>query len=45
MPPVRYPVAWTTEAARKPAARAFVAFLLSPDAQAILARHGFGPLP
>jgi molybdate transport system substrate-binding protein len=40
--PVRYPIA-STVAAREPAlARAFVAFVRSPEAARILARHGFG---
>lgn len=36
----RYPIAAVTDA---PAADAFVAFVRSPDGQAILSRHGFGP--
>src|SRR5690606_36506805 len=39
--PIRYPIA-STAAAREPAlARAFVAFVRSPEAGVILERHGF----
>jgi molybdate transport system substrate-binding protein len=38
--PITYPIALTTRA-RNPAASSFVAFVLSPEGQAILARHGF----
>lgn len=38
---IRYPLAVTTAAANPVAARRFVAFILSPAGQAILARHGF----
>src|SRR5690606_37380035 len=37
-----YPIAVTTDADRPRAARAFVAFVRSPDGQKILASHGFG---
>lgn len=39
-PPIRYPAAMLR--GRGEAARAFVAFLVTPEAQAILARAGFG---
>jgi len=39
----RYPVAALAEASNRAAARAFVAFLLSPSGQATLARFGFLP--
>lgn len=38
---IRYPIAVTTAAANPAEARRFVAFILSPAGQAILARHGF----
>jgi molybdate transport system substrate-binding protein len=38
-----YPVAVVKGADNEATARAFVAFLLSPDGQAILQRFGFGP--
>lgn len=40
--PVSYPIAVTTNAADKKAARLFVDFVLSPEGQAVLARYGFG---
>jgi molybdate transport system substrate-binding protein len=42
--PIVYPAAVVRDAPNPPGARAFVAFLRSPSAQAILARHGFTPL-
>ncbi|MGZ5715284.1 MAG: molybdate ABC transporter substrate-binding protein, partial [Caldimonas sp.] len=41
-PPVLYPVAPLVSSPNPPAARQFVAYLVSPPAQAVLARHGFG---
>lgn len=38
-----YPIAVLAGAADRDAAREFVAFVVSPDAQAILARYGFAP--
>ena len=40
--PVTYPVAVVAESRNKAGARAFVAFLSSAEAQAILAKFGFG---
>ncbi len=40
--PVRYPVAPVTASANGAEARRFVAFLLGPQAQGVLAAHGFG---
>jgi molybdate transport system substrate-binding protein len=40
--PVRYPAAVVADARNPVAAAAFVAYLLSPAAQAILAKYGFG---
>jgi molybdate transport system substrate-binding protein len=40
--PVRYPAAVVQDSRQPAAARAFVDYLLGPEAQAILARHGFG---
>ncbi len=40
---VPYPIAVTTEAARPSDAEAFVAYILSPDGQATIVRHGFEP--
>ncbi|PXW94316.1 molybdate transport system substrate-binding protein [Sphaerotilus hippei] len=40
--PVRYPAAITTEGRQKAAAGEFLAFLLSPPAQAVLGQAGFG---
>ena len=40
--PVRYPAAVVGESRNKAAARDFVAFLMTDEAQAILAKHGFG---
>lgn len=40
--PVTYPIALTARARNTPAASGFVAFVLSAEGQAILARHGFG---
>ncbi|MCG3186116.1 MAG: Molybdate-binding protein ModA [Rhodocyclaceae bacterium] len=39
--PVTYPVAQVAASARPALARAFIAFLATPLAQAVLARHGF----
>lgn len=39
--PISYPIAVTTAGANKPEARGFLAYVLSPEAQAILARYGF----
>jgi molybdate transport system substrate-binding protein len=39
---VRYPAARTAEGRQKPAAAAFLAYLLSPASQAVLAKAGFG---
>jgi molybdate transport system substrate-binding protein len=41
--PILYPVAVVRSTAHADAARAFAGFLAGPAAQAILARHGFGP--
>ena len=41
--PVRYPVAVVSECKNKALARDFAAYLFTPEAQAILARFGFGP--
>lgn len=43
-PPVVYPMAVTANA-RSPRAQAFLDFLVSPAAQAVLAEAGFGPPP
>ena len=40
--PVRYPVAVVSDSRQKTLARDFAAFLLGAEAQAILARYGFG---
>ena len=40
--PVTYPAAVVQDSRQPAAARAFVDYLLGPEAQAILARHGFG---
>jgi molybdate transport system substrate-binding protein len=40
--PVRYPIAPVDAAPNAAAARQFVTFVLTPQAQAVLARHGFG---
>ncbi|MBL8275818.1 MAG: molybdate ABC transporter substrate-binding protein [Pelomonas sp.] len=40
--PVCYPAAVVQDSRQPAAARAFVDYLLGPEAQAILARHGFG---
>lgn len=40
--PIGYPIAAVAGSRNPEAARSFVAFVLSPSAQAILARHGFG---
>lgn len=40
--PVLYPIAPVAGSAQAAQARSFVAFMLSPPAQAVLARHGFG---
>jgi molybdate transport system substrate-binding protein len=40
--PVLYPIAPVAGSAQAAQARSFVAFVLSPPAQAVLARHGFG---
>ena len=39
--PIRYPVAAVAGSANAEAARRFIDYLLSPPAQAVLARHGF----
>lgn len=39
--PILYPIAPVTTASNAPAAQKFVAFVLSPPAQAVLAKHGF----
>lgn len=39
--PITYPAAVVADSRLKPLARDFVAFLSGPDAQAILAKHGF----
>ena len=41
--PVRYPVAVVSESRNAPLAREFAAFLVTPPAQAVLARFGFAP--
>ncbi|MEK8031203.1 molybdate ABC transporter substrate-binding protein [Ideonella sp. DXS29W] len=40
--PVRYPAAALAKSTQAEAARQFVEFLVSPPAQAVLGRHGFG---
>jgi len=40
--PINYPVAVIKDSARAAEARRFVAFVVSPQGQAILRRHGFG---
>ncbi len=40
--PIRYPVAVSSASAQPALARAFVQFLASPAAQAVLKQHGFG---
>ena len=40
--PVTYPVAAVADSRQPALAREFIAFLVGPQAQAILARHGFG---
>jgi molybdate transport system substrate-binding protein len=40
-PRVRYPMALTLSGARKPEAVAFLSFLKSPEAAAVLTKHGF----
>jgi molybdate transport system substrate-binding protein len=40
--PIRYPVAVASDSRHPAAARAFVQFLASPAAQAVLRQHGFG---
>ncbi|MDQ1062698.1 molybdate ABC transporter substrate-binding protein [Stenotrophomonas sp. SORGH_AS_0282] len=40
--PIKYPVAVIKDSARAAEARRFVAFVVSPQGQAILRRHGFG---
>lgn len=40
--PILYPIAPLASAARPADAAKFVAFVLTPEAQALLARHGFG---
>ena len=40
-PPIRYPVAAVAGGTQTETARLFIAYLLSPPAQAVLARHGF----
>ena len=40
--PVRYPAAAATDSRQPALARTFIAFLLSPEAQAVLQGHGFG---
>lgn len=40
--PVTYPAAVVADSRQKPLARAFIDFLLTPPAQQVLARHGFG---
>jgi len=40
--PVAYPVAAVADSRQPALARAFIAFLFAPEAQAILTRHGFG---
>ena len=40
--PVRYPAAAATDSRQPALARTFIAFLLSPEAQALLQGHGFG---
>lgn len=42
LPPVRYPAAVTVDSRQPALARAFVEHLSSAEAQAVLARHGFG---
>jgi molybdate transport system substrate-binding protein len=41
--PVRCPAAVVSDSRNKVLALAFVEYLASPGAQAVLARHGFGP--
>jgi molybdate transport system substrate-binding protein len=40
--PITYPVAVVTDSRQPKLAREFAVFLLGSEAQAILARHGFG---
>jgi molybdate transport system substrate-binding protein len=40
--PINYPVAVIKDSARAAEARRFVAFVVSPQGQAIVRRHGFG---
>jgi molybdate transport system substrate-binding protein len=40
--PILYPVALVAGSANAPLAKQFIAFLSTPGAQAVLARHGFG---
>ncbi|MBT2767381.1 molybdate ABC transporter substrate-binding protein [Stenotrophomonas sp. ISL-67] len=40
--PIRYPLSVVKDSARAAEARRFVAFVISPQGQAILRRHGFG---
>ena len=39
---IRYPIASTTGSSQQVEARRFVQFVLTPEAQALLARYGFG---
>ena len=41
--PVLYPIAPVAGSPQSAAAQRFVRFVLTPPAQAVLARHGFGP--
>jgi molybdate transport system substrate-binding protein len=41
-PPIRYPIAPIAAGANAALATRFVEFLVSPPAQAVLAKHGFG---
>jgi molybdate transport system substrate-binding protein len=41
--PIAYPLAVVADSAQPALAREFAAFVLASEAQAILARHGFGP--
>lgn len=43
--PIRYPIAPVAGSSEKQAAREFIAFVLSPAAQGVLARYGFASSP
>jgi molybdate transport system substrate-binding protein len=41
--PIVYPIAAVAGSPNPPAARRFIAFIATPEARSVLARHGFGP--